>query len=187
MVAVSWLVLVAVTCGELTGVTGVGVCAGGSVEDFWVAVGLLVVSASVFCGVRNVCAQTGGVSISGKTGSITNSVRLSAIYCALGSNFESMLACTFHCGARPIASVPVRDMQTNPSNTIARNNIQSRFRCFRLDIFIFLQRHTWVNASKSGCRGFSAHHILHFPPRRVPCALRQYHAQLPTQAQARRP
>lgn len=116
---------VAVTCGEAAGVDVFAT--GGLLEGFGVALGLFAPFVGVFCGVRKISCQDGGVRIAGKTGSITT-VLLSEIYCALGSNFESILAWTVHCGARPIASVPVNNMQTSPSKTIAGNKIQSRFR-----------------------------------------------------------
>jgi hypothetical protein len=126
LLAVRRTVAVVVTRGEAAGVDVLG-------EDvfcgFGVEVGLLLGTlVDVFPGVRKVSFQGGGVKIPGRIGSMTSAVLLSAMYCALGSNFEPMLACTFHCGARLIASVPVRHMQTSPSSTIARNNIQSRFR-----------------------------------------------------------
>jgi hypothetical protein len=83
---------VAVTCGEAA---GVDVFTGGLLEGFGVALGLLApfvgVDVGVFCGVRKISCQDGGVRIAGKTGSITT-VLLSSTYCALGFNFESILA-----------------------------------------------------------------------------------------------
>jgi len=84
---------VAETCGEAA---GVDVCTtGGLLEGFGVALGLFTpfwVGVGVFCGVRKISCQDGGVRIAGKTGSITTAVLLSEMYCALGSSFESMLA-----------------------------------------------------------------------------------------------
>ena len=87
---------VAVICGEGEAGAGVDVFTGGLLGDgFGVSLGLFAplvgVAVDVFCGVRKISCQTGGVRMAGKIGSITT-VLLSEIYCAFGSSFESMLA-----------------------------------------------------------------------------------------------